>query len=123
MVKSLLLIASASASALGKQSILAFFSLIRDSFKHGGVFEHVRNNDEADVTASDKNLVKMELLSIASGHVNVIQSHVHCILSFHQIAAIELSALELHCDDMVFSFVQKLDWHSDTHFTSLKFIN
>ena len=40
----------------------------------------------------------MQLLSISSGHVDIVKTHVHRIFSFHQIAPVELAGLELNSD-------------------------
>ena len=74
-----------------KQCVFAtLFGLVGYAFEHGGVLEHVGNDHEADLTSSKEDLVQMVLLAVSSCHVDIVQSHVHSVLSLHEVASVEL---------------------------------
>ena len=75
-------------------------------FEHGCVFEHVREDDEADPGAADVNRLQVRNAAISSRVRDVAQQAVHVVLNIDHLPSVNFTALELHCHSEALPFVQ-----------------
>ncbi len=58
---------------------------VRISYSHGGILEHVGNNEEPDHTSPDVYLIQLGYTTVALRHGDVLQRDVQVILGWRQV--------------------------------------
>jgi hypothetical protein len=97
---------------------------------HWRILKHIGDDEKADHTASDIDLIKLGNATVSSGNCDVFQGDVEVILgckekvrtknqgyekwppTFGELSTIKLTCLELDCNDMAERLVQQ--FHGDT---------
>jgi hypothetical protein len=62
--------------------------------------QHIRHNKEPHMRPSDVHLVQMRHASIAGRHSDILELHIHVVLSLEQLPAVDLSGRNFECDNV-----------------------
>ena len=89
--------------------------------------QHVGDDEVANVRAADVDLFKMRHTTVSSGHSDVLELHVHVVLSyaasaaarfvaighstFYQLSTVDLSGCDFEGDDMSLHRLASLRWN------------
>ena len=84
--------------------------------EHGGVLQHVGEDDESDLRATDEDLFELRDATVASCHRDVDHLTVHVVLRLEEFPAVHLAGYRLDRDNVTLGLVQDLYWYSDRHF-------
>jgi len=86
-----------------------------DVSEHGGVLEHVWKDHEADLAASDVDLLEIRHAAISRRVLDVGHLAVHVVLSVAQLTSIDLPRLQLDCHRVALRLMENFDGDADTH--------
>ena len=83
--------------------------------EHGCVFEHVWEDEEADLGAPDEYVFQLGGPAVSVGDVHLRHLAVHVVLGLHQLASVHLASGRLYRHCVALRFVQDLDRHPNGH--------
>ena len=97
----------------------ASLTFSHDPLEHGGVFQHVWEDEEPDFAASDEDIFQLSHPTVPVGDCDLGHLAVHVVFCLQQLAPVHLSSCGLACHNMAFSLMQNLDRDTDRHLGNL----
>ena len=111
---------SAEDGGLSPPGTTRLSALAEHSFKHGGILQHVRKDEESDLAASDEDIFQLSHSAISVCDCDVCHLAVHVVFSFHQLAPVHFASCCLAGDNVALRLVQNLDRDTDRHLCSIR---
>lgn len=100
MIRCLAPAGSASACKPHALILLPVVLLLADCVVGCSLPQHIWHNEESNMGSSDVDLVQVGDTSVAGGDGDVLELHVHVVLSLEELAAVDLAGSDLEGDDV-----------------------